>query len=341
MSLKRYIIIAIIAAILFGASTPVGKILLSNIPPFQLAGLLYLGAALGLLPFLIWKKSEIKICKIDKVNLHRLVGAICFGGIIAPVLLLFGLRMVSATSVAMWLNLELVATAVLGYLFFKDYLGVKGWIGVIGTIVASVLLSWQDGYIGAWALMLVAGASVCWGLDNHLTGLIDGITPTQSTFWKGLVAGITNLLISVMFESYCMQVSIVLFALLVGVFAYGFSITLYILAAQNLGATRSQMIFSSAPLFGVVLALVLLGETISLLQVSAASILIIALFTLFKDQHSHMHAHEVMYHNHEHNHNDHHNHSVDEINSHVHWHQHKALLHDHIHLPDLHHRHEH
>ena len=95
MRLKRYIFIAIIATILFGASTPVGKILLSNISPFQLAGLLYLGAALGLLPFLIWKKSEIRICQIDKVNLHRLVGAICFGGIIAPVLLLFGLNLLN------------------------------------------------------------------------------------------------------------------------------------------------------------------------------------------------------------------------------------------------------
>ncbi len=144
----RYILIALLSALLFGASTPIGKILLENLPPFQLAGLLYLGAAFGVLPFSLKRKSRLLPKKMDKANILRLSWAICLGGIIGPVLLLFGLRMTSAASVAMWLNLELVATAILGFILFKDNLGFFGWLGVAGTVIASVLLSYNEGNIG-------------------------------------------------------------------------------------------------------------------------------------------------------------------------------------------------
>jgi drug/metabolite transporter (DMT)-like permease len=340
----QYILIAFLSAILFGASTPVGKLLLESIPPFQLAGLLYLGAALGVLPMVFRKSNKIKISSISRKNKIRLLGAVIFGGVAGPVLLLFGLNIASAGSVAMWLNLELVATAVLGFLFFKDHLGAYGWLGVGGTIAASVLLSWNEGNIGLYALLLVAGASLCWGLDNHLTALIDGITPSQSTFWKGLVAGSTNIVFSIILEEYNRGVGIIAAALIVGIFAYGLSIVFYIISAQNLGATRGQMIFSSAPFFGVVLSVFLLKESVSLLQGTAAAILVASLIVLFKDQHLHFHIHEIMTHTHKHSHDDeHHNHSHDsnEDGSHTHEHSHDPQSHSHPHMPDIHHRHSH
>lgn len=341
----QYILIALLSAVLFGASTPIGKLLLNSLPPFQLAGLLYIGAAIGVLPFSLRQRNAKKIHRIGKRNILRLIGAISFGGVAGPVLLLFGLQKAPAASVAMWLNLELIATAILGCLLFREYLGGYGWVGVIGTIGASVMLSWHGGTIGMVALLLVAAASICWGIDNHLTALIDGITPTQSTFWKGAIAGGTNLIISVILESYGKAVWILASGIIVGVFSYGFSISLYILAAQNLGATRSQMIFASAPFFGVALSIILLNESISAIQAAAAAILVFSLTVLLRDQHSHSHTHEPLHHKHRHRHDDgHHDHVHTEDEGpvyHSHWHTHEPTTHAHPHWPDIHHRHRH
>jgi drug/metabolite transporter (DMT)-like permease len=337
----QYILIVFLSAILFGASTPIGKILLDTLPPFLLAGLLYFGAALGVLPFSIRKHKVTGIRNIGRKNMFRLFGAISFGGVAGPVLLLFGLQIASASSVALWLNLELAATAILGYLFFRDHLGPYGWIGVIGTLIASVILSWHEGGIGIYALILVGGASICWGVDNHLTALIDGLTPSQSTFWKGMVAGSTNLIISFFLESTGRDIWMMVLAIIVGIFAYGFSISLYIFAAQNMGATRSQMIFSSAPFFGVILSILLLGESISRAQIAAAMVLIASLSVLFRDQHSHFHTHKAVNHRHRHKHDDkHHNHDHSDSEDSL-WHNHESISHSHPHWPDIHHRHNH
>lgn len=342
----KYVILAFLSAILFGASTPIGKLLLDSLPPFQLAGLLYLGAALGVLPFSIKNRNNLKIESIGKKNFFRLFGAIILGGVIGPVLLLYGLRIASSASVvAMWLNLELAATAALGYLIFKDHLGFFGWIGVVGTIFASVILSWNEAEIGLHALFLVGGASICWAFDNHLTALIDGISPTQSTFWKGIAAGAVNLIIGFAVEPFGKDMLMFAPAILVGIFSYGFSISLYILSAQNLGATRGQMLFSTAPFFGVVLSIIILDENLTIIQIVAALLLTMSLITLFRDQHSHHHVHETLHHNHNHKHDDnHHNHSQNEAakeNYHSHWHKHAPQPHAHPHWPDIHHRHEH
>ena len=341
----QYILIALLSAVLFGASTPIGKILLKSLPPFQLAGLLYIGAAVGVLPFLARRETTKKTHRIGTRNILRLVGAIFFGGVVGPVLLLFGLQKAPAASVAMWLNIELAATAILGWLLFRDHLGGYGWIGVIGTIGASVMLSWHEGTIGLYALLLVAAAGICWGLDNHLTALIDGLTPAQSTFWKGAIAGGTNLIISILLEPYSKAMWLLASGAVVGVFSYGFSISLYILAAQNLGATRSQMIFASAPFCGVVLSVILLQESISVVQVAAAAILVFSLIVLLRDQHAHVHTHERLRHKHRHRHDDgHHDHAHTDGEGapyHSHWHTHEPITHAHPHWPDIHHRHRH
>ncbi len=340
------ILLALLSALLFGASTPMGKLLLERLPTFQLAGWLYLGAAAGVAPGLIRTRAQRRpLRRIGKKNLMRLVGAIGFGGVAGPVLLLMGLQRASSASVALWLNLELVATAVLGFLIFHDHLGRGGWCGVAGTLLASVMLSWQQGEVRLLAMALVAGACLCWGLDNHLTALIDGITPQQSTFWKGLVAGAVNLVIGLCLEPVGAGIFPPAAAMGVGVFAYGMSLTLYIKAAHYLGATRSQMIFSSAPFFGVALSVPLLGKWISMVEAIAGVVLIVSWVILFRDQHSHPHTHDAQHHGHDHNHTDgHHNHSHSGLppeTAHHHQHRHEPDVHAHPHWPDIHHRHRH
>ena len=181
--------IALASALLFGASTPLSKLLLDHVSPFQLAGLLYLGAAAGTAPFAVRRRLVQRVRGLDSGNARRLLGAVLLGGIAGPVLLLFGLRVAAAASVSLWLNLELVATAVLGVLLFRDQLSGRAWLGAGLVVTSAVLLSWDGGAAGFLPGMLVALACVCWGFDNHFTSLIDGLTPQETTFWKGAAAG--------------------------------------------------------------------------------------------------------------------------------------------------------
>lgn len=340
------VICAILAAALFGATAPAGKLLLRGLSPFQLAGLLYLGAAIGVLPLLSRNPQARSIGQITIDNRWRLLGAIACGGIFAPVCLLFALKLASAGSVSLWLNLELIATALVGYIWFHDRLGKFGWLAVFGTLLAAGCLSWGEGDAGLAAGGLVALACLGWGFDNHLMALIDGISPAQSTFWKGVVAGMVNLTLGIAIAPYTASWTTTAIGLGVGVLAYGASLVLYLISAQSLGATRSQMIFAAAPFFGVIYANLLVGETITSLQYVAMTLKLGSLWLLFQDGHHHAHNHTPMAHIHWHRHDDEHHehpheHSEPSTKWHYHWHHHHAIEHSHPHLPDLHHRHEH
>jgi len=334
---------AILSAMLFGIAAPLSKLLLVDLNYFLLAGLLYLGAAAGLLPFAFSRKRG-KIENIDKKNWWRIFGSIFFGGILGPVFLLLGLKIADAASVSLWLNLELAATAVLGWLFFKDHLDFSGWLSVGGAVMAGALITVHEGSSGVLAALCVTAACVGWGLDNHFTALIDAITPTQMTFLKGAVAGSINGIIGLVLASNFPAFEIIGGALVVGVFCYGLSIVLYITAAHSLGATRSQILFSSGPFFGAFFSVLLLSEKLSWYQGAAALILAVSIAFLILQKHTHGHGHAEFEHLHWHRHDDlHHTHEhVPPVRGgHIHLHKHKRLDHAHAHYPDLHHRHIH
>lgn len=340
-----YLFLALLAAALFGAATPLSKALLSSYTPFQLAGLLYLGASLGTVGFSFGKRVQSQPWQMSRKNIFRLLGAVIFGGMLAPLFLLMGLQAASAASVSLWLPLEMVATAVLGRLIFRDHLGLFGWLGMTGVLLASILLSVGEGVAGITAGLLIALSCLCWGFDNNFTSLIDGITPAQITFWKGLIAGLINLSIGMTVQSLLADPFMLAGALGIGVFSYGASIVLYIMAAQNIGAARGQMFFASSPFFGVVLSALFLGETITAYQVAALVILGVSLILVFRDRHEHRHLHEEMEHEHSHRHDDaHHGHEHPDgrrDTRHTHRHRHESATHSHPHWPDLHHRHTH
>lgn len=342
---KRFgILSGFIAAVLFGASAPLGKPLLNYLNDFQMAGLLYLGAALGVSVFVLSKQSTANLRCISRKNLFRLSGAIVFGGILGPIFLIGGLRIAAAASVSLWLNMEMVATVIIGYFFFHDHLSKKGWLASVGVLAAASVLALDGGIAGFKAAGLIGLACLSWGIDNHLTALIDGISPAQSTFWKGLVAGSVNMILGLLIGSYHASLTITLAGLGLGALAYGLSIMLYISSAQQLGATRAQFIFSSSPFFGLLIAL-LFGGTISIYQVGAFFLFLGSVFILFRESHAHHHVHQPSIHTHIHYHADqHHNHHPeDEEKSirHSHEHTHLTMEHSHPHWPDLHHRHDH
>lgn len=332
---------ALAAAFFFGVSTPLSKPLTSQLNAFSLAGLLYLGAGLGLLllePFKARKPAP----KGRKFNYKYIAGMVFFGGLLGPVFLMLAIKMAPAASVSIWLNIELVATALLGTLFFKDHLHRLGWASVAITVAAGLLLSWGGGAAGFAAGALTALACFSWGLDNHFTALIDDLSPSQSTTVKGLAAGTTNLLIGLALAGGLPPLAAVGKALLVGFVSYGLSIALYIASAQKLGAVRSQLVFSVAPLFGVLLSVLFLGEGLSAVQIVSGVLLFTSVLLMLSEKHAHRHAHEAAEHTHQHVHGDlHHAHHDEQQGPHAHFHKHESGEHEHQHWPDLHHRHGH
>lgn len=344
MKATNPILLALAAAALFGASAPAGKLLVGSFSPLQMAGLLYLGAALAVMPSALGAFRNGGTAWVERGNILKIAGSLGCGGILAPVFFLVGLEQASATSVSMWLALEGILTALLAYLLFKEHLGKYGFLAIAGAAVAALVLSYGEGAAGLEAGLFVAVACVLWGLDNNFSALVDGIKPAQLTFLKGIVAGSLNLAIgcfSASFEASALQTG---GALIIGAFSYGLSLTLYIRSAQSLGASRSQLLFATSPVWGVVLSFAVLQEQIAAPHLVSALILCGAIVLLFRDQHAHKHVHERMAHVHAHTHGDgHHNHVHHEgaTEPHSHWHEHEPMEHAHPHWPDLHHRHRH
>lgn len=345
LNTPSFVIAGLASAFLFGAATPASKALLGGIQPQALAGLLYLGAALGVLPVVIRERTFRWPWQAGQATFLLLTGAIVLGGIIGPLLLLLGLRAASSGSVSLWLNLEFVATVILGHYVFREHLSPRGWIAAGGTLIAAVLLAGDEGSGGILPVILIASGCLCWGFDNHFTALIDGISPAQTTLCKGVVAGAFNLLIGGAVAGGAGRPVLILVALLVGAVSYGISIKLYVTSAQGLGATRSQMVFSSAPFFALLLSVTVLGEAFTGIQAVAAVIIVISLIVLFSEKHAHVHRHDSILHQHRHRHDGgHHDHAHDGLGptvSHLHWHEHNSEEHVHEHWPDLHHRHGH
>ncbi len=337
------VILAFISAMLFGINTPVNKYLLKDFNPFFLAGLLYLGASISLFPVLLVRGELSLLLKLNRSNKVKLSGSVITGGILGPILILSGLRIAPASSVSLWLNLELAATTILGYFFFKDFLGIKGWVGVVIALLSGLMLTVNEGRAGIVPAVLVCFACICWGFDNHFTALIDGISAVQSTFIKGIFAGTINTTAGYYFSRQPISFEFLIYALLLGGISYGISIVLYIISAQKLGAIRSQIIFSSAPFFGVFFSVLFLSESISYLQASSFFLFLCSIYLFISEKHEHYHHHHEVEHTHFHRHDDmHHDHTHEkEIPYHEHIHHHEKNEHTHQHLPDMHHRHKH
>lgn len=331
------------AAALFGAATPLSKSLLASIGPFSLAGLLYLGAAAAALPAGL--RDFRKARWSDRRQQRLLLGAVVFGGGFAPVLLLSGLKAAPAASVSLWLNLEVVATTLLAAAFFREHIDWRTGLAVGLVFLGGALLTADQRAAGAGAAALVALACVCWGLDNNFTAVLDGFTPPQTTCVKGLFAGTVNLAVGAALGERVAGAGPAGLALLAGGACYGASIILYISGAQQLGASRSQLLFATSGFFGVVFAWAALGERIVAAQLEAGALMAGGLLLLLAARHEHLHVHEALTHTHSHRHDDgHHTHVHPGLPAwvrHTHLHEHAPTAHAHPHVPDLHHRHPH
>jgi drug/metabolite transporter (DMT)-like permease len=329
----------LIAAVLFGASTPGVSRLGRGMNPFTLAGLLYLGAAVVVMP---WAMRHIPTSATLRTVGLRLCVAVVSGGAIGPLLLALGLRHTPASTASLLLNLELVFTTVLAVLIFHEHLGRRLLLGTGLVVTAGLLLAWSSDTGLRWGALLIAGACACWAVDNSVTAKLDELAPAQITLAKGIVAGGANLAIGLV-ASGAPSLSKALTVGLVGAVGYGVSITLWIVGARELGAARGQLVFASAPFMGVFVAWAVLREPVHGREVISLALALLGVSMVMGSDHSHSHAHRMVEHDHAHEHDEHHSHGheISVSGRHTHLHLHEPVSHAHAHLPDVHHRHAH
>jgi drug/metabolite transporter (DMT)-like permease len=332
------------AAALFGAGTPVAKQLLAGVDAWMLAGLLYLGSGLGLGAWRLLRRAP--AVRLPVRQCLWLAGAVLAGGVVGPVLLMLGLQYMPASGASLLLNAEGVLTAVLAWFVFRENFDRRIAAGMLAIVAGAMVLSWPgDARFGSiWPALAVLGACAAWAVDNNLTRKVALHDATWIACVKGLVAGSVNLALALAMGSRLPAAGLVAGGMALGLVAYGISLVLFVVALRHLGTARTGAYFSVAPFFGAALAVLLLGEPVTLPLVVAGTLMALGVWLHLSEQHAHEHTHETLEHEHAHDHDEHHAHvhtGEQTDPRHPHWHRHEALTHSHGHYPDAHHRHPH
>jgi drug/metabolite transporter (DMT)-like permease len=345
-------LVALCAAFLFGISTPFAKLLLEGVDAILLAGLLYFGAGIGLGLILmvrrLWHPSRpTNEAPLVRKDLPGLAGAVIFGGVLGPLLLMVGLQKTSAANASLLLNSEAVLTALLAWTVFREHFEKRIVWGMLAIVSGAIILSWTgrpEGNTGMGEL-LIALACLAWAVDNNVTRMISGGDPQIIACVKGLIAGAVNITIGLSHGSTLPSSSTLGLAALVGLMGYGLSLQLYVVALRHIGTARTGAYFSVAPFAGAAVALLLFRTPLTISFISAALLMALGVWLHLTERHVHEHIHENVAHEHKHMHEEHHQHQhgseISLHEPHSHSHTHENLRHTHGHYPDLHHRHPH
>lgn len=342
---------AILAALLFGASTPLAKLLLKSIDPAILAGTLYFGAGIGLSILLLFQKSVRQIsteASLKRQDWFWLMLATAFGGIAGPIFLMEALDKTQASTVSLLLNLECVFTALCAWFIFKEHFVSRIVLGMVIIVAGGMVLAWPSHMDASLkGIELISMACLCWALDNNLTRKIAYASPLQIALLKTLIAGSVIIIVMILKvpNLYHLPIALLILTAIVGFFGYGLSLFYFVLALRFIGTARTSAYFSIAPFIGAAIAFILLHEPLTW-QILVAGILMgLGVWLHLTEEHDHEHYHPALAHEHLHVHDDHHQHEHSANDPpgepHLHWHVHEPMRHKHPHYPDIHHQHEH
>lgn len=343
-------LLATLSAVLFGISPVLCKMVIGEMSPVLLAGLLYLGSGIGL--SFVLARQRINIFKearsISRLHRFKLLGAVLAGGVIAPLCLVYGIKYGRASEVALLLNLETVATTIIAWLVFKEQVSRHVWVGKVLIVLAAaiIILKSSEGLAFSASGILVVLACIFWGVDNNLTRDVDELPATALAAIKGYGAGLFNITLAAIIGFGTVDIHQAGGTLLIGAFSYGASLVLFIGALRRIGSARSSTYFAIGPFIGVLSSLILLNEKPPPFFWIAAALMIVGVLCLYKERHEHSHIHESVTHRHQHTRgsDDHHHHqhsAEDDTEPHDHYHVHERVTHTHVHWPDTHHRHGH
>ena len=338
-----FIFQALLAALFFGASAPVSKLLLGDVPPVLMAAFLYLGSGTGISLIRLYQSltSNQKEAGITSPDVKWLAGAIISGGILAPIILMISLKNTPASTASLLLNFEGVGTTLIALFFFRESISRRALAAIFAITIASIFLStnFQTGFGFSLGALGVVLACVLWGVDNNFTRNISAKDPLTIVAWKGLVAGTFSLILGLVLGQRLPALATLLSILLLGFISYGLSTMLFIYSMRGLGAARTSALYGTAPLAGVLLSILIFKDPITLLFGIAAVMMVAGALLLANEEHAHFHIHMPVVHEHRHSHDEFHPHEESDM-AHSHEHEHPRTEHEHGHMPDIHHRHE-
>jgi drug/metabolite transporter (DMT)-like permease len=336
------------AAFLWGASTPFSKQILGESSPVLMAGLLYLGCGSGLLAVMLVRDRGLRNFGLPRRHWVWFLLSILCGGVAAPVLLMEGLARTGAATASLLLNVETVFTVLLAWLAFRENAGRGVMVGMALIVAGGVALAWPSGALGAEGMfgpVAIAGACLCWAVDNNLTRKISDADAMFIACGKGFAAGTISSSVALATGAVLPAWGALGHAMLVGFFGYGVSLVLFVLALRGLGTARSGAYFATAPFIGAAVSILGFGDKVSGGFWLASALMGGGVWLHLTETHEHMHTHDPLEHTHSHRHDLHHSHQHDfpwdGNEPHTHEHAHEPTTHSHPHYPDIHHRHTH
>lgn len=337
-------LLAVLAATLFGISTPLVQRAGTGVGAFTTAALLYAGAAL--LGALMRQPAQ-REARLWRADLGRISLMAVFGAVVGPVALAWGLQNTSGTSASLMLALEALFTALLARVLYDESMDRRVWTAMLLLLAGGMVLVLDRGTAGAtqlWGLLAVLLATAAWGVDNTISRGLAERDPAQVVLAKSALGAPAAALMALGWGEPWPSAGATLALLVIGATGYGLSLRLYLLAQRAFGAARTGSVFAFAPFIGALLAIGLGERGLSWGMAAGAGLMLAGVVAHLYESHEHEHFHEAVSHEHAHRHDDgHHDHVHDPMpaGAHSHPHQHAPTQHSHPHVPDVHHSHRH
>ncbi len=276
---KKAILHAVLAATLYAINAPMSKLLLIEIPSTMMAGLLYLGAGIGMYILEKMNKNKDELPLTQK-ELPYIIAMVILD-IAAPIFLMIGLTRGSAANASLLNNFEIVVTSLIAFFIFQEAIRKRLWIAIVLVTISSILLSFEDmsSLQFSWGSLFILLACVCWGFENNCTRMLSYKNPAQIVIIKGFGSGFGALVLSLMIGERFSHMGYIILALLIGFVAFGLSIYFYIYAQRTLGAAKTSTYYALSPFIGAGLSLIIFSERPSVIFIIA--LIIMAVGTYF------------------------------------------------------------
>ena len=337
-------LLALLAAALFGLSTPLVQHFGHGLGAFTTAALLYAGAA-GVA--LLMRHPPEREASLRRSDLPRMLAMAGFGAVIGPVALAWGLQRTSGSSASLMLTLEALFTAVLAWRMYGETMDKRVGAAMLFLLAGGVALVLEQGLAGdtpLWGLLAVLAATAAWGVDNTLSRGVAERDPGQVVLVKSCLGACATAVLAYVLVEPLPGFMATGALLVIGATGYGLSLRLYLLAQRAFGAGRTGSVFAFAPFIGALGAFAFGSRTGTWMLAVGGVLMLVGVVLHLLESHGHAHEHEVLEHEHAHSHDDGHHlhtHDVMPAGQHSHWHRHEAQRHEHPHVPDAHHLHSH
>ena len=262
--MRKGIMMAILAAVLYAVSSPFSKILLNEMPPTLMAGFLYLGAGVGM--SLIAVSRRVRQVENTEIHLSKAempyTVAMILLDIAAPICMLIGLNATTAANASLLNNFEIVATALIALVVFKERISKRLWMGILFVTFSSVILSFEDfsSLEFSYGSLFVLLAAVFWGLENNCTRKLSSCDPLEIVLLKGIFSGIGSIVIGLVLGERLMNLWSVIAVMALGIVSYGLSIYFYVHAQRLLGAARTSAYYAVSPFIAAFLSILIFGQ---------------------------------------------------------------------------------